>query len=209
MMKPKVQPLEVHNALQSLGLDENILTTAILQGEYARNSCTKNDPRCVPGVFAWAKCSRSLRDQLIPKGWERNDDQNRATIISPDRKTAISVEIGDDATGNPDLLPNTKYQKGDATVRAVNANQPALFDMYLTEDEIFLGDEMRTWLLLRRPTDSAIYAELSLPAPMIDGRIEQWLNRIILSPIPFDYDFSFNEDSTDEPIEINISRRQQ
>jgi hypothetical protein len=208
-MQPKIQPFEVYNALQAMGLEEDLLSRAILQGEYERNRCTLNDPRCVPGVFAWARCVRSIRDQLLPRGWHRNDDLNRATIISPNGRIAIAVESGDEGTGKPDLIPSTKYQKGDATVRAVMANQPTLFEMFPREADVFGASELRTWLLLRRPTDTQIFAELSLPAPLVNGRIERWLDRIILKPIPFEYDFDFAESDADQPIDIQISRRVQ
>ena len=208
-MELKYKPAEVYTELQSLGLTQQILSTAILEGEFARDSCTANDPPCVPGIFAYGRCTRSLRDQLLPLGWTRNDDLNRATVVSADGRNAIAVESGDEATGNKDLFSNTKYIKGTATKKVVDTNQNVLFEnMYPTVEEMSRVGKL-SWLLMRFRTDNAIYAELSLPAAMSCGRVKRWLKRIILDPISYGFDFDVNEDGENGAIEIPIRKRQQ
>jgi hypothetical protein len=206
-MKPKIKPAEVYNALGELGLTQAILVKAIRQGLIARDNCTDNDARSFPGTADWSRCIRSLREELTPLGWEKDDEDNRPTVVRGDRKVGIAVEIGDENTGNPDLAANLKYHKGEATKRAVNANQGELFpDKFPTKEELSAQGKL-TWLLLRRRVDeTTVKAELSLPAIMIDGRVAQWAERIILEPIDYDFEFQMGEDSESEPIDIPVRK---
>lgn len=208
MAEPKYKPAERYNALYALGVTEEILKTAILLGELERDNCTLHDPLCVPGIFAWSRCSRSVRDQLVPLGWTSVNDQNRALVVSPNGRVAIAAVSGDENTGNENLSPNLKIPAGSATKRAVNANQPTLFQMHPTRDEVAAGGKRQTWLLLRRPTADFIYAELSLPAAMVDGKVVGWLERIILEPIPHEFTFAANPDADFAEIDIPIRKRQ-
>jgi len=195
--------------LRSLGLTSEILKHAILIGEFYRDTCTDNDANCAPGMFAYSRTSRTLREQLRPAGWQKNDDQNRATVISPNGKIAVAVESGDEGTGIPELFPNVKYQKGDATKKAVALNQPSLFPtLRLATTDVYGPSDVQTWLLLRRRTDDGVFAELSLPAKMLDGRVEFWLERIILGYTPIEPVIELGDDSESQQIEIPIRRRQ-
>ncbi len=207
-MTPKHRPAEVYNALQEIGVSQEILTDAIRSGLFARDNCTINDARNFPGIADWSRCGRSLREQLTPSGWERDDTDNRLIVVRGDSKIAISVEIGDENTGNPDLEPNLKYPKGAATKRAINANQGELFpDRFPTKEDLALKGTV-TWLLLRhRKDEHTVLAELSLPASMVDGRVEKWLDRIILDPIDHNFAFQVDDDADSAPIDIPIRKR--
>lgn len=207
-LAPKFKPAERYNALHALGITEEIVATAILLGELERDNCTLHDPLCVPGIFAWSRCSRSLRDQLVPLGWKSENDQNRALVVSPNGLVAIAAVTGDDATGDPDQMPNLKIPAGSATKRAVNLNHPTLFRMHPTADEVRTSGKRQTWLLLRRPTTNFIYAELSLPGAMADGRVVYWLDRIIFDPIPHELSFMVGPDSDNGEIDIPVLKRQ-
>lgn len=204
----KIKPYEITNALHALGLTQDILEEAIRRGEIARDSCTKNDPPCAPGFDAWAKTVRGLRDALAPKGWERNDDQNFSTVVSPDKKNAIAVATGNDGTGVETKVPNTKYSRGAATKSAINLNQNTLFPELRPTTEEINAENRSTWILLKRRDGDTAYAELSLPATMTkDGYVASWDTRIILKPIPIDPAFVVQEDSSDE-IDVPVRRRQ-
>lgn len=207
-MQPKHKPAEVYNALQEIGVTEEILTDAIRAGLFARDNCTINDARNFPGIADWSRCGRSLREKLTLSGWEKDDTDNRLLVVRGDRKYAISVEIGDENTGNPDLDPNLKYSKGEATKRAINANQGELFpDRIPTKEDLQLQGTL-TWLLLRhRKDEHIVLAELSLPASMVDGRVEKWAERIILNPIDHNFVFQVDEDADDQPIDIPVRKR--
>ena len=63
-------------------------------------------------------------------------------------------------------------------------------------------------MLLRRPTSNRIYAELSLPGAMADGRVVYWLDRIILDLIPHEFSSAIEPDSGDGEIDIPVLKRQ-
>lgn len=206
--------IEVTDALAELGLDEQTLVDAILQGETARDSCTANDPPIAPGFNAWAITVRVLREELIPKKWTRNDAGNYSTVVSPDEAIAIAVVTGDENTGLADAVPTSKYPKGPATQAAVSANERYLFpEMEAIRQaeaaEVEAAEKRITWMLLKRRSDDLVYAELSLPASMTkDGNVEEWLTRIILGPTPIDESgMVVDEDSSEEPIDVPVRRR--
>ena len=199
---------EVTDALAELGLTPDILNEAILRGETARDSCTANDPPNAPGFYSWAGTVRALRDILVPLGWVRNDDVNYSRIVNDELNIAIAVVTGDEATGNPDFSPKTKYPKGPATQAAVTVNQDSLFSELSAPTEDEPEYPWITWMLLRKRSGTTVFAELSLPSAMSkDGQVERWESRIILEPMSFDPLIDLNEDSGEPPIDVLVRRR--
>src|SRR5688572_27925461 len=91
--------IEVISALAALGLDLEMLTEAVLEGEESRDGCTENDPPGAGGYFSYSRTVRRLREILIPRGWKRATDVNFPLVVSPNGKIAIAVSLGDDGTG--------------------------------------------------------------------------------------------------------------
>ncbi|HKP38491.1 MAG TPA: hypothetical protein VJT71_16650 [Pyrinomonadaceae bacterium] len=209
-MQPNVKATfrEVTDALAELGLTPDILNDAILRGETARDSCTANDPPNAPGFYSWAGTVRALRDILVPLGWVRNDDVNYSRIVNEVLNIAIAVVTGDEATGNRDFSPKTKYPKGPATQAAVTLNQDSLFGSSSAPTEGETENNRITWMLLRKRNGDTVYAELSLPSLMSkDGQVERWESRIILEPMTFDPLIDVGEDSSEPPIDVLVRRR--
>jgi len=210
MPKLKTKPYEVSNALVALGrgLTVEILEEVIKRGEIARDSCTKNDPPSTPGLVAWSASVRSLRDLLIPHGWERNDDQNFSTVVSPDKDVAIAIATGNEGTGDETRESNTKYARGAATQAAIEENR-FLNSLFAPQSEETSKIRRATWVLLKRRARNGdtVYAELSLPAKMTkDGFVESWDTRIILEPILIDPSVILEDDSTEE-IDVPVIRK--
>jgi hypothetical protein len=201
----KIKVFEVKNALADLGLNVDILETAVREGELARDSCTLNDPTCVPGIYAWGATVRSLREQLVTFGWVRNDDKNYPTVVNPGEEIAIAVATGDDATGRENRIPSTKYPKGSVTRSAVHQNQRSLFPDFVQQDK----PKTITWIFLKNRVQDKVFVELSLPSVITsDGTIIAWEKRIILEPIILDeQDMRIHHEVSDEPIDISVVRR--
>ena len=208
MTKLKTKPYEILDSLRMLGrgLTVEVLEEAIKTGEIARDGSTKNDPPSTPGYLAWSATVRALRDLLIPVGWERNDDQNYSTIVSPAKDVAIAVATGNDGTGDPDKEANTKYPRGTATQARVDMNAYMFTLWEPTPDEVATENRL-TWMLLKKRVGDTVHAELSLPATMTkDGFVETWDTRIFIGPIPIDPAVILSDDST-EDIDVSVIRK--
>lgn len=184
--------IEVTDKLATMGLTVKILNDAIVAGEAARDMCTANDPQTAGGYDAWARATKSLREQLTADGWKRNDEGGLPVVISPSGDLAVTVATGDENTGwtvdrNTGLpvSPRTKYAKGATTIALVTRNrmQPDFWEP--DQEQVKVPDPARkTWFLLRIRDGESVRAELSLPAAVgDDGHVEEWLDRIILPPI--------------------------
>lgn len=205
-------PYEAEGRLAELGLNSALLVDSLRQGELQRRMASPLDPPSAPGVAAWARCVRSLRENLLPSGWVSSDRNNLSTVVSPDGRTAIAVATGDEVTGNPDPAsrPRTKYPRGSTYVQAIERNvQLELFpDLRRLKGEI--TDETVTWVLLRRSTSEAIFAELSRPVDMgDDGRVNEWAERIILGRIDLGLtpDVVFSDGSSPREPVVDVHRK--
>ncbi len=181
--------IEVVSSLSALeGLTVEALRDALLAGETARDGCTANHPSNAPGFYAWSAGVCSLREQLSAAGWTRAEEDGLPLILSPSGGIAIALETGDDGTGLADRIPKTKYTRGPATVAVVvrNKNQSELWES--DKEEVTVPNPTcQTWFLLRRRIEETILSELSLPDAIgVDGRVESWIERIILPPISLD-----------------------
>jgi len=174
--------------LHDLGVDEGTLRQAVEYGLRHAFSCTKHDPPNLPGIIAWGKGIRSLRDRLVPLGWTADNSRNYATVVGPDGKIAIAVAAADAGTGHTDATPTTRSTKGPATKSAVHRNQLSFADVveaFPRPQETSEADQ--TWLLLHYVDEEAeeIRSELSLPVHMDgNGYVDSWSERIIIGPIP-------------------------
>ncbi len=160
---------------------------------------------------------RSLREYLLPAGWERSDENNYSLVINPTGTVAIAVATGDDATGRADVQPTTKSSKGPSTVEAVTSNQQQL-DLVFPPVAVpapvraVSADEQRmTWILLVHRGQGEVRCELSLPTSMgTDGRVDGWQERIILGAIPTEPDMLeiTPPSPPDQPdINVDVKRR--
>jgi hypothetical protein len=212
------KPTEVLDALAERRLTYEILSTAIIAGEIAKDECTTNDPVNAGGFYAWAKTVRSLADQLVAEGWIRVNERGLPLIVSPDGTMAIVVGLGDEMTGNPERTPRTKHTKGAATVAVINRNVQMRLQFENAEPEsepesedVTIDPNIETYVLLRHRTTEAVSAELSVPASSDQyGRINSWSVRIILPAINLNPDPpSGNDDLGDssDQIDVKVSRR--
>jgi hypothetical protein len=184
---PVIEGDQVADRLAELGLKGEILEFALRGADAEARTYTALDPPNMPGMARYARTVRLLREQLVPLGWSYDNPRNLARTVSPDRRVAVIATLGDAATGVPHVPPSTRYEKGIATIEAVNRNFLQLtlpIDLDDT-DAVDLDDaETTTWMLLYNVTETEIRAELSLPDSMVDGYIDTWLERIILPPVP-------------------------
>lgn len=201
------QPLpQVPTALQQIGVSEQILRNAVERGEIARSGCTQLDPPTRAGYSAWAETTRAIREALIGKGWQAVQGGSCPTV-SPDRKIAIIVQTGDDATGMQRGTPRSKNPKGPAVELAVaNNNQLLLWDDFDDAKDL---PPAETWVLLVGRDRDQVRFELSLPSRMdSDGRIAEWKVRIPFMPINTQPTSNVEPVEDTGEIEIDVRKKQ-
>lgn len=214
--------IEIADRLTELQLAETDLRDCVLYGESQRDACTPNDPRTVPGIFAWAGVVRMLREKHLPKGWKATEKNGLPVIVDATKTIAIAVKSGDENTGcvADGISPKTKRAVGGAAAAAIAQNQHQLrLDLKYSSSETAkrnLG--CATWFLLRRRHRNMVFAELSLPEWIgSDDRVEEWTERIILSPISLDPQSGALPNGPDGgpagdggeemPVKVSVSRR--
>lgn len=193
-------PDAVRAALARLDLEEEILLTAARASYLAKANATANHPPMHAPFVAWSEAVRALRDGLVIRGWQRNNEKNWPRTIHPSGTIALTVATGNEATGRAADSPTTKAAKGPSTVDALEVNRGLQFWLPGMEPAMTLnaGDEEEsktvTWLLLVHLAADEIRAELSLPLDVDrDGRVAVWRQRIMLRSIPLD----------SEPVEVS------
>ena len=205
-------PIDVPNRLKQLGLKEPILRLGAEEGQAEWANCTLNDPPMFRGLVPWARTLRSLRESMIPEGWERLEDGGQSFVVNKSGTLAITVATGDRHTGVKGETPSTKSSKGPKTQLAIAQNTLA-WTLYgdIRTAEKQKADSRITWILLfyRDTETSEIRCELSLPASMNhEGQVDEWKERIILTAIPFgDGGARIKVDSPTPDINIDVQRR--
>jgi hypothetical protein len=205
-------PIDVPNRLKQLGLKEFILRLGAEQGQAEWANCTLNDPPMFRGLVPWARTLRSLRESMIPEGWERLEDGGQSFVVNKSGTLAITAATGDRHTGVKGETPSTKSSKDPKTQLAIAQNALA-WTLYgdIRTAEKQKADSRITWILLfyRDTETSEIRCELSLPASMNDeGQVDEWKERIILTAIPFgDGGARIKVDSPTPDINIDVQRR--
>ncbi|ABL01256.1 hypothetical protein [Pelobacter propionicus] len=207
---------DVESRLLEVGLPcVEEIHAAIKNGELHRDSCTANDPRGLPGLLAWGKTVRGLRDTLAPKGWTRFEGNNLAVALDSTGTTAIAVATGDKCTGDPKRTPETKYPKGPAIAAAIEQNIIQLvqtaFSFVEELEQAQQKPPVYTWLLLISRNKNEVHSELSLPRLITEkGHVVEWEERILLPPFPIDDEsgpLNYEEENAGDDIVVEISRR--
>ena len=205
--------MEAVDKLAELGLTVEIIERVVRRADAEASMCTALDPPIMEGLTRWARTTRFLREELIPRGWRFDNPRSLPRTIHPSGEFAIVASTGDELTGLLHALPATKYPKGEATVRAVEINEQLALD--LGDFDLIEGDdagEVLTWLLMYHASEDEFRIELSLPDEIVDGRITSWAVRIILPAFPRDEDrlaglVAPTGDDSDESFVVEVTRR--
>ncbi len=200
--------MDARRRLAELGIGLEAIQSAVKAGRAARLACTPNDPPFIPGTEAWRFVVRTLREELLPKGWLKSDPGNYSLVTNEARKLNVVVASGDNLTSIYPGTPKTKSLKGLYTEAAVALNN--------RQDDLFpdtVAQELRdvaailnhpVWVLLIYITDDEWRAELSLPSD-VDGQIYDWKERIFIPDDEFSEAGSDHEFGPD--IDVPVVRK--
>ncbi|WP_281648145.1 hypothetical protein [Parendozoicomonas sp. Alg238-R29] len=177
---------QVHLKLQELDLTEDILLYAVLRGLTAKRSTTENHPPIAGGIMAYLDTTRFLRDQLIPKGWTRQNINNLCITRHPENTCDIVVSSGSSDTGRKDGNPSNKNPKGNSARNYIDKNQ---LGFWPPEETTQSKSPQNTWMLIYYIDESEgeIRLELSLPTAIDDsGYVKTWSTRLLIAAVSFD-----------------------
>lgn len=184
--------------LEAMGLNREIMAEVCRRGLTQYLTATPYHPSNAAGMLLYVELVRSLREILVPTGWEI-DDVGLALTFNEAQGIAIAVRSGNAYTGDPKRIPSFKYRESATMHDAIggNARQLGLFDGIPGLAELATTaaatcvefDHFQTWWLLHHVdvVRSEMRAELALPISVgADGYPNKWGVRIILDPILFD-----------------------
>lgn len=203
-------PFDARRRLMELGVSVEALIKALQAGHVARLNCTDNDPPFIPGTEAWRMVVRTLRDELVPLGWRKDDPSNYSLVINDSTKLNIVVASADEFTCKWPGMPQTKSIKGLFTEAAVLKNSvegdlfPETIEASLRRAATILN--YKTYMLLVNIDDEQCRAELSLPSAFDDQKVIGWAERIFI-PIP-GVDGGVPQEVDDTPdVDVPVKRR--
>jgi hypothetical protein len=202
--------------LAQFGVSEDELCDQVLTSAQNAARSYEGDlyPRMGPGQVRHLHLVRNLSRLLIPRGYERHDDDNVSRLVHRDRGIAIAVTSGNSATGLPYSIvrrhPSTKYPKGAAVQAVVQRNgQLSFLGMGDDQDEPINLAAYVTWFLMVYVDKRSIRAEVSCPAGVsAKGYVSTWNDRLLVRTLPndgfaVDLDFGPEDDGggVDVPVE--------
>ena len=197
--------------LADLGLSYGTIATVLSRADVETRSRSRFDPPSLAGLLRWGLTTRYLREELVPQGWTFDNPRNLARTIHPSREFAIVATTGDAGTGTAEHEAGPRHSKGYATELAIRENGQLSFDFgslvhTIQEVRAISVGRLQTWFLLFHVDQDLIHAELSLPEGFSDGRMTDWVERILLPPVPRYLPPSPNVpiDETDTLDETNI-----
>lgn len=173
--------------LRELGLDYDLLLEVVKEGERNRVQATAHDPIPAGAWDAYRYRVRGLRDAFVPDPylWTPDCVQGLELLRSSDGGRVIMTRTGDVAVGQANGFPQPVRTFGEATARAVAANESLLIDPDWLNVAANDPAGQETWILLVHPVgDGVARAELSHPSgTSANGRVEGWVERILLEDI--------------------------
>lgn len=207
--QPLDDALRKQALLREIGITEDVLISALDEGDAAAVRCTPNHPPLAAPIYRFSETVRSLAEQMARNGWTRRDYKNFSTIVRPDKRMAIAVASGDDGTGDLSADVTTRSPKGAVTYEVVNANFNLPLDQRYEEENKESKIRTLTWFLLHTRKDGQRVAELSLPKTIIEGFVQTWEPRIPLRQQTID-SITLDLSGGDPPVnpDVQITKKQ-
>jgi hypothetical protein len=175
-------PADVAHRLSAFGTSVAELIPVIEQIIAARNDVVGVDARTAAGTQAWLAGVRHTRFLFMPKGWEPDWANGVESVVDPETGIKIVYQSVDQACIRF-RGPQPINGKGPAAAGLVAFAQGGLF----TEEELpevapakieALNESV--WFLCVSADEDDVRVELSLPAAVMGGKFQGFLERIFI-----------------------------
>lgn len=184
----RVQPYEVRQRLEVLGLDLDRLLIAVQAVSDAHSNCTENDPPAARCWDGWRMGTRRLRELYRSLGWEKDDTDTYSVLVNHSTKAQVVVVNSTKGTGLVVGTPLNVAKKGPKSVRSASDNRQGVLDIAGFPNELARKLRMmeaknyQTWCLCVYVSEDrlTVRAELLQPVKYNRGYISDWEERIIL-----------------------------
>lgn len=200
---------EVKSTLKALGLTPEIINNVARAAAGARADSLAVDPCSTPGQLAYIHGVRSIRIQLLPKGWRISREGNVESTVNHDLGIQLCFQNVHLACGERD--PEAISGKGSGSRKLIHDGQTELFETVGTYAKKTLGATPTVWVLCVSSDEKSIRAELSCPESFEGDQFQGFSKRIFvldetLDPKPRT-DKGSDEDMVDTDFEVRISKK--
>lgn len=187
-----VEPLEVENELEKIGLSATQVLEIVHAMAAARADATENDPPGAAGWSAWRMGIRRAREVTIHDkrfpNWERDETGQVSSVVNRKIGVRLLVSNTDDGTGidAEDRYPQNRSKKGAATDGIVQGNQGVFEFMEKASNVVAFpkvaddGQDIASWYLCVYSLADELRAELSCPVGIEGGFFTKFRKRIII-----------------------------
>jgi hypothetical protein len=103
--------MEAVDELAELGLTVEIIERVVRRADAEASMCTALDPPIMEGLTRWARTTRFLREELIPRGWRFDNPRSLPRTIHPSGEFAIVASTGDELTGLLHAFPRRSTRR--------------------------------------------------------------------------------------------------
>lgn len=214
---PDIAPLiiresqDVESALNSIGLSRDIVVEVALSAAAARADSLPVDPSSAPGMLSYIYGVRTIRLNLLKKGWRESRQGNVESTVNDELGVQLCFQNVDTAC-NDYKNPHAISGKGAASRSLVAAGQGELFELPSDESRVsLLGSTPTVWVICVSVDGFSVRAEVSCPKSFEGTQFEDFHRRIFVLDENFEpHTTRTGDDNGEEDIDdfdVEISKK--
>ncbi|MDP1565494.1 MAG: hypothetical protein Q8L91_04420 [Polaromonas sp.] len=202
-------PSEVKSALESLGLTAELVKNVAKAAAAARADSLAVDPCSAPGTLAYIYGVRSVRLELLPKGWRVSRAGNVESTVNDELGIQLCFQNVDRACGARD--PEAISGKGSGSRKLIlDGHQAELFPKPKTASVKTFGSTPTVWVICVSSDSKNVQAEVSCPEIFEGEQFEGFSKRIFVMDESFgpDPDAGKKRDDDDRAdYEVRVTKK--
>ncbi|MBE0506899.1 MAG: hypothetical protein IBX50_09310 [Marinospirillum sp.] len=198
---------EVPSALESLGLDAEIIKFIGESARAARNETLPIDPINAGGTLAYIFGVRAIRNKLLSRGWEKSRQGNIEATVHHEHGIQLWFQNVDKAC-QTSRIPRAISDKGPGARHLIESGQLDLFNEDNKKRPQKLGSTPTVWVVCVSSDEESLQVEVSRPVSFSGKQYDDFDQRIFVLDKRFEPEAITNEHDIDN-IEVNITRKQE